>query len=119
MSIEASEKVRVKNEPISDSQSISINHQPNIKQERQSIPISYSKRTREAISSDDQPNKRKRQSMKVKEEPIDIEMQVCKSQIEVKAEEEEEDGFSEFDNKRSIQTFSIATEDQPNKPKPR
>ena len=67
--MEESNKVRVKNEPICDSQSI-----PD---------------TKEA----------KRQSMKVKEEPIDNEMQ--KSQVEVKAEEK----FSateEFANKASI-----------------
>ena len=55
--MEESEEVRVKNEPICDSQSIP--------------------ETREA----------KRQSNKVKIEPIDNEMQTCKSEIEVKTEE--------------------------------
>ena len=65
------------------SQSISeatlrLNKEQSIKQESQPIPISDSKRTRQVISIDYQPNKRKRQSMKVKEEPND--------QVEVKAE---------------------------------
>jgi hypothetical protein len=89
MNIEVSE-MRVKNEPIYDSQSISDireptsrNNQQSIKHERQFIPISETnKRTREDISSDDQPNKRKRQSMKVKKEPINIEMQTTNSHIE-------------------------------------
>ena len=83
MDIDASKEVRVKDEPIYDSQSISdprettlssnkpkkiTNNEQSIKQERQFIPISDSKMTREDISSDEQPNKRKRQSMKVKAE---------------------------------------------------
>ena len=112
--MEASNEVKVKNEPIFDSQSISdtrkatlSNDNPikktyiehSIKHEKK-FPISDSKSSREDISSDDQPNKRKRQSMNVKEEPIDIEMQTSK-EIVVKSEEK----FSateEFANKTSI-----------------
>ena len=127
----ASNKVRVKNEPIYDSQLISetketSNNQPNrtqsnnnhlIKYKRKSISINDYKRTRESISNDDnpnneQPNKRRRQSivaMRIKEEPIDIEMQTSKSHIESRSEEEveikAEEKFSateEFINKTSI-----------------
>ena len=115
--MEASNEVKVKNEPIFDSQSTSDTrkattntNQQSIKHERQFILISDSKRTREYILSDHQPNKRKRQSMKVKEEPKDIEMQASKSQIESMSEEveiktDEEEKFSateEFANKISI-----------------
>ena len=117
--MEALSEVRVKDEQIDDSQSISDtrkeatsrNNQPNkitnneqsIKHEREFIPISETnKRTREYMSIDDQP-KLKRQSVlvnKVKEEPIDIEMQTSQ-EIVVKSEEK----FSatqEFENKTSI-----------------
>ena len=76
----ASEEVRVKNEPICDSQSISQTKKAN----------------------------------KVKEEPIDIEMQTSKSHIKSMSEEVElkaEEKFSaseEFTKKTSIQTVSIA-----------
>jgi hypothetical protein len=80
-------------------------NQQSIKHKRQLIPISDSKRTREYILSDHQPNKRKRQSIKVKEEPIDIEMQTSKSQIESMSEEveiktEEEEKVSATKNLR-------------------
>ena len=109
MNMEISNEVRVKDEPIYDSQFISdtrkaitsINQQ-SIKHEKQFIWISDSKRIRESISSDDQPNKRKRQSMKVKEEPKDIEIETSK-EVEIKAEEK----FSTKEES-SIQTFSIA-----------
>ena len=68
---EVLDEVRVKNEPICYSQSIS----------------------------------QTKKSNKVKEEPIDIEMKTFNSQIEVKAEELEEEKFSsteEFTNKISI-----------------
>ena len=75
MSMEASDQVVVKNDP----STLRLNKEQSIKQESQPIPISDSKRTRQDISIDYPPNKRKRQSMKVKEEPID--------QVEVKDEE--------------------------------
>ena len=59
---------------------------------------------------------------KVKEEPIDIEIETSKSQIDVKAEKKFSE-TEEFANKTSIQTASIAflNEDtnnsEPNKPK--
>ena len=116
-------EVRVKNELIYDSQSIpqnkeatSSNSQPNntqsnnihlIKNERQSIPINDSKRTREDISSDE--NKTKSiVAMRIKEEPIDSEIQTSKSRIESISKEVEikaEEKFSateEFINKTSI-----------------
>lgn len=101
--MEVSKEVRVKKEPIYNSQSISqtreatmrSNYDQSIKQERQLIDISDRKRTRESSSNYQQPNKRIKQSMKVKEEPIDNE------EIEVKAEEK-------FSNKRSTQIVSIA-----------
>lgn len=121
--MEVSNEVRVKDEPIYDSQSFSdtrkatlrsnkpnniTNNDWSIKHERQFIPISESKRTREDISIDDEekPNKRKKQSMKIKEEPIDNETQTSK-EIFIKAEEK----FSatkELAYKTSIQTVSIA-----------
>ena len=99
--MEASNEMKVKDEPIYDSQSISdtrkatlSNNKPN---NERKFPINNSKRTREDISSDDQTNKRKRQSMKVKEEPIDNE------EVEVKAEEDEKfSAREEFANKTSI-----------------
>ena len=120
MRMEESNEVRVKNEPIFDSQSISqtreatsgnnqqkkitirSNNERSIKQESQPISISNSKRTREDYSSDDkeQPNKRKRQSILVKEEPIDNQIQTFKPQIEVKAEEKFSE-TEEFANKIS------------------
>ena len=115
--MEVSDQVRVKNEPIFDSQSI--------KHERKSIQINDSKRTRESISSDDnpnseQPNKRKRQSivaMGIKEEPIDSEIQTSKSQIEVKVEKEEKfSATEEFANKASI-AFLNEEETTTNNPK--
>ena len=127
MSIEASNEVRVKDELIDNTLSISAkvkeepigieatlssnkpnkitNNKQSIKHEREFIPISDSKRTREDISSDDQPNKRRRESistMKVKVEPTSIEIQRSK-EIGLKTEEEEK--FSEreeFTNKTSI-----------------
>ena len=112
--MEVSNKVRVKDEPICEDQSSSDNreearssnsiNQPknftnkdqSIKHERdlEFIPISDSKRTRDDIWSDDRPNNRKRQSMKVKEEPIDI---VVKDEKEEKLSTTEE-----FANKISI-----------------
>ena len=101
----ATNEVRIKNEPIHYSQSIlvskSSNKQQNknrsndvqlIKHERESKQINEIKRTRESISSDDnpnneQPNKRRRQSIvatRIKEEPIEIEIQTSKSQMELK-----------------------------------
>ena len=61
-------EVRVKDETICDSQSISgrreaKSHKQSIKQEKRSIPISDSKQT------EDHSNKRQRQSISVKEEP--------------------------------------------------
>ena len=111
-------EVRVKNEPICDSQS--INHQPNksqsnkqsIKQEKLLVPISDSKRIK------DQPNKLRRLSIevnKVKEEPIDNEMQTSESHIQSTSEEigvKAEEKFSATEefakNKTSIRTASIA-----------
>ena len=65
------------------------NYDQPMKHERQLIHIADRKRTREAISSDSsnyqQLNKRKRQSIKVKEEQIEIEMQTSK-EIQVKTE---------------------------------
>ena len=138
MSIEVSNEVRVKDEQIDDSQSIpdtrkttSSNNKPkmiianlSIKHERQFIPKrETTKRNREDMPIDDQPNKRKRQSIKVKVEPIDSEMETSKTQIEVKAEEK----FSateEFANKSSIHSVSIgflneetSDKSQPNKSK--
>ena len=111
-------EVRVKNEPIYDSQSISETRETKhlIKHERKSISINDSKLTRESISSDhsnnEQPNKDKRQlidSMRIKEEPIDIEMKKSKSHIESRSEEEVEikaeekySATEEFINKTSI-----------------
>ena len=86
--MEESNEVRVKNEPICDSQSI-----PD---------------TKEA----------KRQSNKVKEEPIDTDIQTAKSQVEVKAEEK----FSateEFANKTSIAFLNEQTTSERNKPRNR
>ena len=86
---EVSNEVRVKDEPICDSQSISDtkearSQKQSIKQEKQSIPISDSKPTK------NQTNKRKRQSILVKEEPIDIDMQsFSKSHIESTSEKVE------------------------------
>ena len=124
MNMEISNEIRVKIEQIWDDS-----------------PISDSKRTREDISCDEeiiQPNKRKSQSIlstKVKEEPIDIEIQSSKPLIESRSEEvevkaEEEEKFStreEFTNKISIaflneetnQETSQATtsKSQSNKPK--
>ena len=103
MSIEVPNKVRMKNEPICDDSqtreeaTLSSNQPNKLTKAEQSKPISNSKRIREDISSDNQSNKRKRQSIKVKEEPIGIEI---KTKVEVKAEE--------LPNKRSIQTASIA-----------
>ena len=112
MSIEASNEVRVKDEPIYDSQSIldtreaalSINksnkitnNDQSIKNERQLIPNSSFKRTREDISSDDeQSNKSKRYSIlekKVKEELIDNEIQTSEEKFSAR---------EEFSNKTSI-----------------
>ena len=132
----ASNEVRVKNEPIYESESIletSGTNQPNslqsnnkqlIKHEIKSIQINDSKRAREDISIDnnpdnEQPNKRRRQSIvatKIKEEPIDSEIQTSKSHIENRSEEEvevkSEEMFSETKEfttiKSSIQTISIA-----------
>ena len=120
----ATNEVRIKNEPIHYSESIlvskSSNKQQNknrsndfqlIKHERESKQQKNEiKRTRESISSDDNPNneqpsKRRRQSIeatKIKEETIEIEIQTFKSQMEIKAEKEE------LANKTSIQTVSIA-----------
>ena len=99
MNMEASNEVRVKDEPIYDSQSISDTRKATLSNNKPN-KITNNEISREDISSDDQTNKRKRQSMKVKEEPIDIEMQTSK-EIVVKSEEK----FSateEFANKRSI-----------------
>ena len=88
--MEVSKELRVKKEPIFQTREATMrsNYDQSVKHESQSIQIIDRKLTREDISSDNQPNKRKRQSMKVKEE------------VEVKAEE--------FSNKRSIQSVSIA-----------
>ena len=140
----ASNEVRVKNEPIYDHESISetrvtnsSQNQPNrtqsnnkhlIKHEKQSISINDSKRTRESIPNDDQPNneqpnKLRRQSIKsnkVKEEPKDFEIQTSKSQVEVKAEEEEKFSAREefITNKISIAFLNeeIPSNSQSNKP---
>ena len=67
-----------------------------LKQEKQSIPITDSKR------SENHSNKPKRQSIivnKVKVEPIDNDMQTSKSHIKVKAEEI---------NRTSVQSASVA-----------
>ena len=134
MNMEELNEVTVKDEQIDDSQSISdtsSNNKPkkiienlSIKHERQFIPKpkrETTKRNREDMSIDDQPDKRKRQSIKVKVEPIDSEMETSKTQIEVKAEEK----FSaaeEFANKSSIHSVSIgflneetSEKSQPNK----
>ena len=75
MSIEVINELIVKNETICDNQLISdtiknstfsSNKQQSIKNERQFIPISDSRRTKEDILYDDQPNIRKQLSMKVK-----------------------------------------------------
>ena len=116
MNMEALNEVRVKDEQIDDSQSISDtsrNNRPNnkitnnkqsIKHEREFIPISETnKRTREDMSIDDQP-KHKRQSLlenKLKEEPIDCEIQTS-IDIVVKTEEEKFSAREEFSNKTSI-----------------
>ena len=108
--------MRVKDEPICYSQSISdtreansSNNQPNKTRSNDKQSIKQEKRTREDISSEDQPNKRKRLSMKVKEEPIDSEKSQILEEVEVKAEEEEKfSAKEEFVSKRSIQTASIA-----------
>ena len=71
MNMEGSNKVRVKNEPICESQSIS------------------------------QTSETKRQSILVKEDPIDIDIQKSKSQVEVKVEEKFS-AIEEFANKISI-----------------
>ena len=131
-SMEVSNEVRVKNEPICESQSISQTRETKqlIKHERKSISINDSKRTREDILKDDhpnneKPNKRKRQSilaMGIKEEPIDSEIQTSKSHIDVKAEEEEKfSATEEFTNKISIaflneETAVTSSDNQPNKP---
>ena len=80
MSMEVSKEVRVKKDPIFDSQSISetreatmrSNYEQTIKIEKESIQIIDRKRNREDISSDVQLNKRIRQSMKVKEDVEDV-----------------------------------------------
>ena len=80
MSMEVSKEVRVKKDPIFDSQSISetreatmrSNYEHTIKIEKESIQIIDRKRNREDISSENQPNKRKRQSTKVKEDVEDV-----------------------------------------------
>ena len=110
-----SNEVRVKDEPICYSQSISEtreaslrNNQSNKTRSSDKQSFKQEKHSRDAISSDDQPNKRKRQSMKVKEEPIDSETQKPKSHIESRSEKVEvkvEEKFSaeeEFANKTSI-----------------
>ena len=85
-------EVRVKDEPICYSQSISTetirNNQANKRRSNDKQSIKQEKRTREDISVENEPNKRKRQSIKVKEEPT------SKSDI-VKVEEK-------FLNKTSI-----------------
>ena len=89
INMETSNEVKVKNEPICDSQSIP--------------------ETREA----------KRQSNKVKNEPIDIEIQTSKSQIEVKTEEEVVSiGFlNEEYEKTSLENNEATTSNsEPNKP---
>ena len=108
MNREVSNEVRVKDEPIFDSQSISetreeailSNNQPNklankeqsIKHEKQFIVPKCKMNNREDISSHDeeQPNKRKRTSIKVKNEPIetDTEEFVSKTSIAFLNEEE-------------------------------
>lgn len=107
MNMEVSNEARVKDEHIDDSQSISetreittSNTQQSIKHEKQFIPICDSKRTREAFSSDYKPNKRKRQSIKVKEEQKESEIQTSK-EIKVKAEEKFSEA-EEFANNTSI-----------------
>ena len=106
--------MRVRDEPIYDRQSISdtrkatlnsikpnkitINEQ-SIKHERESIPISDRKRTREDISSDHQPNNRKRQSVKVKEDPIES----TPEEVEINAVKDEKfSSIEKFPNKISI-----------------
>ena len=90
-----SKEVRVKDEPICYSQSISNTsrtNQPNKIQTNYEQSIKQEKRTREDILSDDQPKNRKGQSMKVKEEPIEI--QILKSHIESMSEVKAEEKFS-------------------------
>ena len=132
MNMKASNEV----EPIYDNQPKKIiNTKESMKNEKQ-LPQIDSKRKREDISRDDQLNKRKRQSIvsnKVKEEPIDIEMQTSsKYQMKSKSEDveiKEEEKFSareEFANKISIaslneETTSIINQpstsyDEPNNP---
>ena len=92
--MEASNEVKVKDEPIDDSQSISD--------------------TRKSLLSSIKPNKTKskEQSMKVKEEPIDIEIQTSKK-IFVKTEEEEKFSATEqFTNKASIAFLNEETTNQ-------
>lgn len=80
MSMEVSKELRMKKEPISVSQSISetreatmrSNYEQSIKIETDPIQIIDRKRNREDISSENQPNKRKRQSTKVKEDVEDV-----------------------------------------------
>ena len=131
MIMEASNELKVKYEPIYKSQSINrkASNKPNritkneqsIKDESQFIQISHSKRKREDISRDNQPNKFIRQpklEKKVKEEPKDGEIQTSKSQIEFTSEEEEikeEEKFSareEFANKISIASLNEETTNQ-------
>ena len=99
MNIEESNEVRVKNEPIYDSQSISETREATLR----------NKRTIEAISSAHQPNKRKK-------DPIDTEIQTSKSHVELRSEEFEltrpkkssRKQTEKFAYKRSIQTTSNA-----------
>jgi hypothetical protein len=107
---EVSDDVRVKNEPICYSQSISdtkeanmSNIQPNKTRLNDMQSIKQEKRTREDISIYNQPNKRKRHSILVKKEPIDSEKSQILKEVEVKAEEEEKfSSREEFSNKTSI-----------------
>ena len=121
LSMEESNQVSVKNEPICYNQANKrSNLEKSIKLERHSKPmkpIGDSKRSREDISSDSIPNKRKRQSIFVKEEPKDNKMQTTKSQIEVEVKAEEK--YEEFSDKISIAFLNEETAieiNEPNKP---
>ena len=100
-------EVRVKNEPIYDSQSIPQN--------------------KEASLSNSLPNRtQSNEAIRIKEEPIDIEMKTSKSQIESRSEEEveikTEEKFSateEFINKTSIAFLNEETTSEWNKPRNR
>jgi hypothetical protein len=112
MSIETTNEVRVKDELIDDTQSISdtrkeatlSNKQPNkITRRSNNHSIKHEKQWNDDHSNNKRFNKPKRQSIvakKVKEEPKDLEIETSK-EIEVKAEEKYS-ATEEFSNKTSI-----------------